>query len=456
MKGIDGTSFHSQSSASQCLRAYLRLLSGRSADAADLNPPSYLPPWFAVAGLALWLAVDYWLALPEPSFFLEAVLAWTWYAALLLATVLWASQLARPRIGYERLLRLLLMLVPVLIVLVIAMLLWVPQDWQFVAALAIALYVSRYIAAALRSLTLHRQPRATVAVFATLLAGVYLSDVMYVSARFWYVADAESDDASPDYWSQQREAEALLFAQPAKIDAAIATFERPAELPAAAFFIGFAGYGEQRVFASEIALAEQVIGQRFDITHRSLRLVNDRRDLESQPLASPSALRYALQAVAKRMDLDRDVLFLSLSSHGSEHSALEVRNGVLPLNDLTVADLAAALREAGIRWKVVIVSACYAGQFIEPLRDANTIVIAAAAADRTSFGCADDRELTYFGEAFYRDAFPATGDLRSAFDLAAAAIAAREQAEGRRPSKPQAHFGEALVAHLQAAFPPRG
>ncbi len=86
------------------------------------------------------------------------------------------------------------------------------------------------------------------------------------------------------------------------------------------------------------------------------------------------------------------MLFLSLSSHGSKDGEISVRNGMLALNDLSASDLAAALRESGIKWKVIVVSACYAGKFIEPLRDDNTIIIAAAAADRTSFGCSDDRE----------------------------------------------------------------
>ena len=69
------------------------------------------------------------------------------------------------------------------------------------------------------------------------------------------------------------------------------------------------------------------------------------------------------------------------------------------------------------------------------------MLITAAAADRTSFGCADDRDLTYFGEAFYRDALPKARTLREAFALTRAAIAKREHAEGVTPSDPQAYFG---------------
>ena len=153
------------------------------------------------------------------------------------------------------------------------------------------------------------------------------------------------------------------------------------------------------------------------------------------------------------MSLDRDVLFLSISSHGAEDKAIVVSNAQLPLNDLTDEDLAAALDESGIKWRVIIISACYAGGFIDTLKNPWTIVITAAAADRTSFGCASDRDLTYFGEALYRDALPGAHSLRAAFDAATAAIAARERSEHIDASNPQAYFGPEIEAKLALMNP---
>jgi hypothetical protein len=99
---------------------------------------------------------------------------------------------------------------------------------------------------------------------------------------------------------------------------------------------------------------------------------------------------------------------------------------------------------------VVIVSACYSGTFIEPLRNDDTIVITASAADRTSFGCSDDRDLTYFGEAFYRDALPNSPDLRTAFQRAKDIITEREKQEDIEASIPQAYFGIEAERHLRA------
>jgi hypothetical protein len=99
---------------------------------------------------------------------------------------------------------------------------------------------------------------------------------------------------------------------------------------------------------------------------------------------------------------------------------------------------------------VIVVSACYAGNFVEPLRNDNTIILTAAAADRTSFGCSDENDLTYFGEAFYRDALPKAASLRAAFETARAAILERETREGETHSNPQAYFGAAMEQKLAA------
>jgi len=96
------------------------------------------------------------------------------------------------------------------------------------------------------------------------------------------------------------------------------------------------------------------------------------------------------------------------------------------------------------------VSACYAGGFIEPLRDDNSVVIAAAAADRTSFGCDSGRELTYFGEAYLRDALAKTRSFAAAFDLAKESIARKEAEEKLEPSAPQIWVGPAIARRLQA------
>jgi len=116
---------------------------------------------------------------------------------------------------------------------------------------------------------------------------------------------------------------------------------------------------------------------------------------------------------------------------------------------LSAATLAQLLADSGIRWKVIVISACFSGAFVGPLADNHTIVITAASRNRTSFGCSDTRHLTYFGEAFYQDALPVTAQLRDAFEVARKEIRRREKEEDVRPSHPQGYFGPMMEEKLR-------
>ena len=115
-----------------------------------------------------------------------------------------------------------------------------------------------------------------------------------------------------------------------------------------------------------------------------------------------------------------------------------------------VERLARMLHEAGIKWRVIVVSACYSGGFIEPLKDANSVVITASAPDRTSFGCEPGRDFTYFGQAYFRDALAGTRSFTRAFEAAREGVAKMEAAEGMDPpSEPQMWVGVAMAERLK-------
>ncbi|HEY6640630.1 C13 family peptidase [Povalibacter sp.] len=404
----------------------------------------------ALTYLASWLLLDWLTAAPGSTFYIYGLLGIGWYASLiLLVAAIWA-RLSQPLAPFRSTLAVVLAFTPLAIALALLILQYVPDAAILGALILVAFYASTYGHAALRSLTARHQPQAMFAGLLVLSLAAWFAQTQYVTPQFWYPDDdAEASGEAASSMEQWRQMEALLFGQSGRIDAAVAAMERPDDLASAAFFLGFAGMGEQRVFAGEIALASEVIAENYGTGSRSLQLINDRRDLASQPFANTSALRQALTDIARRMNLDQDVLFLALSSHGSEDGQLSVSNLGMPVNNLSAQDLAEALDDSGIRWRVIIVSACYSGQFIEPLRNDTTIVITAAAPDRTSFGCADDRDLTYFGEAFYRDALHSSVDLRTAFQRAKAEIARREEQEDIEASHPQAHFGAAIERHLR-------
>jgi hypothetical protein len=395
--------------------------------------------------LLLWVAIDWWDALPDPQLLIAGAPLLAWYALAILALAALLRWRSGPMLTIEAALMLSLGLVPVPLCLAAGAAPYLSPHWLLGAIIAAALYSLVYLARGLRAFTGERQRVAAVAGIAFVAGFIWLTDALDVIPDVWAAAEVE---AAADNNDIEADAESLLFDQAARIDRALAAIGPVTSSSPQTFFLGFAGVGEQKVFAQEIGLASRVLSERYGMNGRGLSLINDERDLERTPLASVSGLKYALRGLAKRMNVDRDVLFLSISSHGAQDPAIAVSNSQLPLNDLTDEDLAEALSDSEIKWRVIIISACYAGGFIDSLKNAQTIVIAAAAADRTSFGCSNDRDLTYFGEAFYRDALPEARSLRDAFEKAKSAIAVREHREHVDPSKPQAYFGAELEAKL--------
>lgn len=222
-----------------------------------------------------------------------------------------------------------------------------------------------------------------------------------------------------------------------------------------AYLLGFAGDGGERVFGNEVDYAQRLFDRRFGTAGRSLGLLNQPHSTEHRPLATLSNLRKALAGLGQILDPQQDLLILFLTTHGSEDHQLYVDLFGLPLDQIQPNDLRAALDDSGIRWKVVIVSACYSGGFIEALRDPSTLVLTAAREDRSSFGCGPDSDFTYFGRAFFIHALNQTVDLLQAFSQAREEIAAREAEEDYTPSEPQIASDpliEAVLAQWQAGL----
>lgn len=142
---------------------------------------------------------------------------------------------------------------------------------------------------------------------------------------------------------------------------------------------------------------------------------------------------------------------LFLTSHGSADHRLSVEFAPLQLDQIGPADLRAMLDQAGIRFRIVVISACYSGGFIPALADERTLLMTATAGDRTSFGCSTDSPLTFFTDALFNQALRAEPSLPRAFAQARLFVAQRERAQGLSPpSDPQISAGAAIVDKLDA------
>ena len=221
------------------------------------------------------------------------------------------------------------------------------------------------------------------------------------------------------------------------------------------FVVAMAGDGGENTFLNEVVYAQQLFERRFNASGRTLVLANHPRTTELFPLATLSNLRAVLKGVASRMDLEQDILFLFLTSHGSAQHELSVQLEPLPLNQITPDKLAKALGDAGIKRRVILVSACYSGGFIEQLSGPYTVVMSAARADRSSFGCGGDFDLSYFGRAYLLEALNQQKDFLKAFQIAEARIAERELEENQIASLPQMRIGEhapTMLAQWKRSF----
>ncbi len=215
------------------------------------------------------------------------------------------------------------------------------------------------------------------------------------------------------------------------------------------YFVGFGSYAYEDVFLKEVRTVRALFDELFDTGGRSVALINNLSTLETVPLASVGNLKDVLGEMASRMDVEEDILFLFLTSHGSSKHVFSVDFWPLGLNDLRPDELRRILDGSGIKWRVVVVSACYSGGFIEALEDDFTLVMTAARKDRTSFGCGSLSDFTYFGKAYFDEALRSHSSFIEGFYAARESILEREQREDLSLSYPQIQIGPAIEARLK-------
>jgi hypothetical protein len=271
--------------------------------------------------------------------------------------------------------------------------------------------------------------------------------------NFWGYARSLMPERKPETAEEPRHVDRarVELAQPALMDEAIARLAPQTRGEMDVYAIGVAGWAEQDVFIKELDGALAAIGKVLPVRDRTLRLVNHVDTVEQTPVALRANFAAAVRAVAGKMDRDEDVLLLFMTSHGSPDGVALRLPGLFSV-DLAPEDVAAVLDREGIKNRIVVVSACFSGVFVNPLANDNTIVITAADEKSSSFGCSNEREWTYFGDAFFNRNLRPDVSIEEAFRDAKVMIGQWETADGLTPSNPQGHFGPALMAKLAHVY----
>ena len=260
------------------------------------------------------------------------------------------------------------------------------------------------------------------------------------------------------YQTQTAEAgvdvETVYYRQQQMLDAAMVELRPQTPGQTDLYFVGMAAYAGQDVFMREVLAAGRIVEQQFALKGRTVTLINNRRTVDEYALANRHNLARVAAGLGHVMDVADDVAVLFVTSHGYEDSSLAVDFEDLGLNDIYAEDIRASFDAARIRYRVIIISACYSGGFIDQLKSPDSIVITASARDRSSFGCGAEEDWTYFGRAYFAQALMHTTNFVTAFEAAAATIKARETRESKQASQPQIWVGENIDRHLRDWQPP--
>ncbi|RDS83851.1 peptidase C13 [Dyella monticola] len=278
-----------------------------------------------------------------------------------------------------------------------------------------------------------------------------VSDVATSSSASPAPATSGSDDDndSGDDWPNQGPSpEQVIYSQPTLVRQAVSKLSPRVPDKTNLYLLTFAGDGGEDVFRNEAEYAAQLFTQRFGPTAHALVLENNPTTLQTHPLADWSNLEAALDQLTTVMKPDQDILVVYMTSHGDEDHNLLVDMDPLPLDQIGAPDLASILKKRPFKWKVVVVNACYSGGFVPDLHGPGTLVLTAARADRSSFGCGSDSDITYFGKAWLVDALNKTDNFVDAFQLAKHDIANWEQQDKLTPSEPQMDVGAGIAAQL--------
>lgn len=237
-----------------------------------------------------------------------------------------------------------------------------------------------------------------------------------------------------------------ILAQGSLLDKALAGV--PTSTPAVELFsLVVGGDGKQSVFLREADYVSNLLASRFG-AFGQITLVNHRDHLIDRPMATRETITRAVQTLAQRTGPE-DLVFIYLTSHGTQEHELVLDQPRLELADLPADELATALAPLKNRDKVVVISACYSGGFIPALKDEKTLIMTASRADRVSFGCSEEADFTYFGDALFAKALVETDDLQQAFNDAKRFVVEREAAESYEASEPQIWAPKGVITHWQ-------
>ncbi|MDB5675726.1 MAG: peptidase [Sphingomonas bacterium] len=206
------------------------------------------------------------------------------------------------------------------------------------------------------------------------------------------------------------------------------------------------GLDSDPVFGREAREAGRVLARRYGAEGRTVVLAGSDGSGESTlPRGSPDNIAMVLARFAEVMDKAEDVVVLYTTSHGAQ-IGIAYNDADQGYGFISPSRLWSMFGTLGIERRLVIVSACYSGVFVPMLATDDSVIVTAADADHTSFGCQADSDWTFFGDALINHALRKRQPLQAADDEARGLVAGWEARGKITPSNPQIAIGSR--AHL--------
>jgi Peptidase C13 family len=249
-------------------------------------------------------------------------------------------------------------------------------------------------------------------------------------------------EAAKNGWSMEQNRTAKWhLAQHKRLTTAISALQ-PQRRGTIDSYVVSIGLDSDPVFGREASEAAKVLSRRYGAIGRTIFLAAGADDQAlGTPQGSPPNLATALAAVATKMNLKEDVLILFATTHGDPNSGLAYRDGKNGIGMIAPQRLANLLDELGFQRRMILLSACYAGVFLPLLTNENSIIVTAAASNRTSFGCAPGNDWTFFGDALINNGMRKSQPFDKATEEAARLITQWENSKQLLASRPQTFVG---------------
>jgi hypothetical protein len=278
-------------------------------------------------------------------------------------------------------------------------------------------------------------------------ACVSVGSSWFYNYQLWYPS---ADESAQDSQPEMRLDQALFNSQTQLLQTQLQALAPERAGVHDVYTLIYAPYAPEDVFLKEANMVQAVMQARFGAQGRVISLVNNVQTTATHAWATPMNLERSIAAIAQQMNHEEDMLLVYLTSHGAQDFKLESQHWPLSTDPLTPTALAAMLDKAGIQHRILSISACYSGGWVEPLKNDRTLVMTAADATHTSYGCGSRSELTFFGRAVFNEALRETHSFEEAFKRAVPIIKRREDEAGKEDgfSNPQIAVGSAIAPLL--------